>query len=139
MGKNCWLILGDLVKIVVMGAGAIGSLVGGLLAKAGNEVCLVGREAHVHQIRQDGLVIEDIAEDLHIQLRATTSPAELDAPDLIIITVKAYDTAQAVEDVKGLFQDQNYLLCLQNGLGTEDVAASILGKERIILCKARLY
>ncbi len=115
-----------------MGAGAIGSLFGGFLAKAGNEVSLIGRKPHIDKINQEGLLIEGVSGEHRIHLSATTTPSTLDSPDLIILTVKAYDTAQAVQDVYSLFGTHTYLLCLQNGLGTEDVAGSILGFDRII-------
>jgi 2-dehydropantoate 2-reductase len=120
------------LKIVIMGAGAIGSLFGGLLAKAGNEVSFVGRKPHIDEIHQKGLLIEGISGEHHIKLKVTTDASKLQAPDLIILTVKAYATAQAVQDVKPLFKDHTYFLCLQNGLGTEDVASSILGQDRIL-------
>lgn len=115
-----------------MGAGAIGSLFGGFLAKAGNEVTLIGRKPHVNKVNQEGLNIEGISGEHRINLKATTNPAELEIPDLILVTVKAYDTEQAVKEIKGLFGPRTHLLCLQNGLGTEDVAGSILSNTRII-------
>ncbi|UCE07979.1 MAG: ketopantoate reductase family protein [bacterium] len=120
------------MRIVIMGAGAIGSLFGGLLAEAGNEVSLIGRKPHVDKINQEGLLIEGVSGKHQIQVAATASPSTLEAPDLIILTVKAYDTAHAVEAVKPLFRAHTHFLCLQNGLGTEEVAGSILGNDRII-------
>ncbi len=123
---------GDELRIIIMGAGAIGSLFGGLLAEAGNTVSLIGRKAHIDKIREQGLYIEGASGEHHIQLIATSDPLTLEAPDLIILTVKAYDTAQAVKDIKPLLKAHTHLLCLQNGLGTEDVARSIIGTDRII-------
>jgi 2-dehydropantoate 2-reductase len=115
-----------------MGAGAIGSLFGALLARAGNKVSLIGRQPHIDKINEEGLVLEGVSGEARIQLTATTDPSTLEAPELILLTVKAYDTAQAVHDVEPLFGSQTHLLCLQNGLGTEDVAGGILGAARII-------
>ena len=115
-----------------MGAGAIGSLFGALLARAGNEVSLIGRRPHVDKINEEGLLLEGVSGEARIQLTATTDPSTLEAPELILLSVKAYDTAQAVKDVEPLFGNQTHLLCLQNGLGTEDVAGGILGIDRII-------
>jgi 2-dehydropantoate 2-reductase len=123
---------GDKVKIVVMGAGAIGSLFGGYLAETGNEVSFIGRKAHIEKINRDGLSIEGIRGEHLVKVRATTNHSDLEAPDLIILTVKAYDTEQAIKDVKPLFSAHTYFMCLQNGLGTEDVAGSILGEDRIL-------
>ena len=115
-----------------MGAGAIGSLVGGLLAQAGNEVSFVGRKPHIDKIHQNGLLLEGISGEYRLKLKVTTDASKLQAPDLIILTVKAYATAQAVRDAKPLFKGHTYFLCLQNGLGTEEVASSILGQDRIL-------
>ncbi len=115
-----------------MGAGAIGSLFGGRLAESGNDVILIGRKAHVEKINDNGLFIDGISGKHQIQMKATTNPSDLEIPDLIILTVKAYDTLQAVKDVKVLFGTNTHLLCLQNGLGLEDVASFILGKGRIM-------
>ncbi|HUY00605.1 MAG TPA: 2-dehydropantoate 2-reductase [Candidatus Deferrimicrobium sp.] len=123
---------GDNVKIVVMGAGAIGSLFGGYLAEIGNEVSFIGRKAHIDKINQNGLYIDGIRGSRRVRVKTTTKPSDLEAPDLIILTVKAYDTKRAVMDVKSLFSASTYFMCLQNGLGTEDVAASILGEAHII-------
>ncbi|NVM55818.1 MAG: NAD(P)-binding domain-containing protein, partial [Candidatus Helarchaeota archaeon] len=120
------------MQVVIMGAGAIGSLFGGLLAKAGNEVSLIGRKPHINKINKEGLFIEDLNGNHRIEIKATINPSLLEAPDLIILTVKAYDTEQAVKDVKLLFGAQTHLMCLQNGLGTEDEAGSILSNDRII-------
>ncbi|MFX1294650.1 MAG: ketopantoate reductase family protein [Promethearchaeota archaeon] len=117
---------------MIMGAGAIGSLFGGFLMHIGNEVSLIGRKLHVDKINQDGLVIDGVSGEYQIHIKATIDPSSLKAPDLIILTVKAYDTAQAVKDVKPLVESHTHLLCLQNGLGTEDVAGSIVGNEHII-------
>lgn len=123
---------GDILKILIMGAGAIGSLFGGFLAETGHEVALIGRKPHVDKINRDGLLIEGVSGMHNIKIKATTNPSSLEAPDLIILTVKAYDTAQAVKDVIDLVGPQTYLMCLQNGLGPEDTAASILGNDCII-------
>jgi 2-dehydropantoate 2-reductase len=55
------------MRILVMGAGAMGSVVGGLLAKAGHDVTLVGRAAHMEAIRRDGLRITGIWGDHHVR------------------------------------------------------------------------
>ncbi len=106
-----------------MGAGSIGSLFGGHLASAGNNVILVGRADHVLAIRKYGLVIRNGDEHI-VKLKAVTAVDQVKEPfDLILLTVKAYDTKQAVLELCGLMDDDTTLLCLQNGLGTEDIAS----------------
>jgi len=115
-----------------MGAGAIGSLFGGLLARAGNSVSLIGRESHVKKINEQGLRLEGVSGPHQIRLTATTEPTTLEIPELIILTVKAYDTEQAVKEIEPIYGHRTYLLCLQNGLGIEELAGAILGNTRII-------
>lgn len=116
-----------------MGAGAVGSLFGGLLAESGNDVTLIGRKSHVDAIKKNGLIIEGVSGKRVISLKAVTSSSELtETFDLILLTVKAYDTAQAVDEAKPLFRKNSVLLCLQNGLGVEKVASRIIGSNRIL-------
>lgn len=111
---------------MVMGAGAIGSLFGGYLAKSGNDVVLVGREKHVNAIKKKGLVIRDGVEYV-VKVKAVTSADQVETPlDLILLTVKAYDTRQAILEIHELIGDKTTLLCLQNGLGIEEIASDII-------------
>lgn len=108
---------------MVLGAGAIGSLFGGFLAKEGNDVVLVGREKHVNAIQKKGLTIRDSVEYV-VKVKAVTSVDQVETPlDLILLTVKAYDTRQATLEVNDLMDDKTTLVCLQNGLGTEEIAS----------------
>lgn len=86
------------MNILVMGAGAVGSVFGGFLAKAGHQVCLVGRERHMAAIRETGLQIEGIWGE-HVVRNLSTSTTTGDVPaesfDLVLITTKSYDTEAA--------------------------------------------
>lgn len=114
------------VRILVMGAGALGSLFGGLLSNAGHEVVLVGREPHVHAVVRDGLFVRSQIDET-IQVNAVTSTDQIKGPfHLILLTVKAYDTRQAARLVKHLMDDTTALICLQNGLGSEIDASEIV-------------
>ncbi|MDL5362955.1 2-dehydropantoate 2-reductase [Halalkalicoccus sp. NIPERK01] len=102
------------MRIVVFGAGSLGSLLGGLLARE-HRVTLVGRDPHVSTIREDGLRISGAIE-AHVFPDATTD-ADL-AADLVLVTVKSYDTARAARTLStGEF---GAVLSLQNGIGNED-------------------
>ncbi|MDG5758401.1 ketopantoate reductase family protein [Natronococcus sp. A-GB1] len=111
------------MEIVVFGAGSLGSLVGGVLARE-HEVTLVGREAHVDAVRKRGLVLEGELEAI-VEPQATTAGTEL-AADLAIVAVKSYDTRRAAETLStGAF---DAVLSLQNGMGNEEVLAETLGE-----------
>ena len=122
-----------LFKVAVMGAGAIGSLFGGLLAEGGNDVALIARESHAKAIKKDGLTIEGVSGKHVVKVKAVTTPAHLkETFDLILLTVKAYDTRQAVTEAQPLMGNNSVLLCLQNGLGMEEIASEILGRDRVL-------
>ncbi|HDM35767.1 MAG TPA: 2-dehydropantoate 2-reductase [Candidatus Syntrophoarchaeum butanivorans] len=114
------------MKIVVMGAGAIGSLFGGLLALRGEDVLLVGRRSHVDAINSRGLKISGMT-DAIVHLRASTHPEE---GDLILFTVKSYDTEKAASNL--IINDDTIVLSLQNGLGNEEKIAEVVGREHVI-------
>ena len=116
-----------------MGAGAIGSFFGGLLAEDENDVVLIARESHVKAIRQNGLAIEGVSGKRVVKVKAVTTSAHLKEDfDLVLLTVKAYDTRQAVTEVKELIGDESVLLCLQNGLGVEQIASTIIGRDQVV-------
>ena len=87
------------MRILVFGAGAVGSVLGGLLARAGHAVTLLGRARHMAAVRERGLSIDGIWGCHHVQGTTTAdAPAELVGRvfDWVLVTVKAYDTAAAV-------------------------------------------
>lgn len=118
------------MRIMIMGAGALGSVIGGILARD-HDVFLVGREAHVAHILRKGLRIRGVTED-HVMIRASTSPADAPSPDLVIVTVKAFDTRQAALDLKPYISDKTPVISLQNGIGNEEILADVLGPGGII-------
>ncbi|RKD93646.1 ketopantoate reductase family protein [Halopiger aswanensis] len=118
------------METLVFGAGSLGSLVGGLLARE-HDVTLVGREDHVAAIRESGLRLEDSTDDgaLEVETPTTTWPtATTDGrnreADLAIVAVKAFDTGAAADALAtGSF---DAVLSLQNGLGNEERLADRL-------------
>ncbi|OFV67219.1 MAG: 2-dehydropantoate 2-reductase [Candidatus Syntrophoarchaeum caldarius] len=114
------------MKIVVIGAGALGSLFGGLLASSGEEVVLVGRKKHVDAINARGLRISGLT-DAIINIKASTQPEEA---DLILFTVKSYDTETTAS--KLIIKEDTTILSLQNGLGNEEKIAEVVGSEHVI-------
>ncbi|WP_254864367.1 ketopantoate reductase family protein [Halovivax gelatinilyticus] len=109
------------METVVFGAGSLGSLIGGLLARE-HDVTLVGRAAHADRIERDGLAIEGEI-DAHVCPSATTDGSDI-AAELAVVTVKAFDTQTAAETLAtGSF---DAVLSLQNGMGNEEILADAL-------------
>jgi 2-dehydropantoate 2-reductase len=121
------------MRVLVMGAGALGSVFGGLLARDGHEVCLVGREEHMRAIAEHGLHISGLFGDLDVGgIRAVTDPRACPSGPLeaILITVKSYDTTLAAEAVKELAGPKTLVVSLQNGLGNYEAIEAVFGPER---------
>lgn len=111
------------MEIAVVGAGSLGSLVGGLLADAA-AVTLVGRQPHVDAVREDGLRLTGAVERT-VHPNALTTPPE--AADLAIVTVKSYDTAAVARQLADC--ELGGVLSLGNGLGNEETLAAQLDCE----------
>ena len=117
------------MRIAIVGAGAIGSVIGGLLSKAGEDITLIGRKPHVDAINQNGLILEGGPGRMVIQVKAAE---DLDfKPDLALLTVKAQDVESSVK--KALpFLSVIQVVTMQNGVQSDDQVAGLLGKENII-------
>lgn len=110
------------MKILVFGAGSLGSLIGGLLARE-HDVTLVGREPHVTAIRENGLAVEGNAE-AEVTPEAQTAVPENTVVDLAVVTVKSFDTTTAAQSLTTC--GPHAVLSLQNGLGNETVLSEHL-------------
>ncbi len=116
-----------------MGAGALGSAVGGFLARAGYDVTLVGRENHMTAIQEKGLKISGIWGDHLIKkIRAETDTSKLPVQDLILLTTKSTDTEAAAKQIKKLIGEGTVIVSLQNGVGNEEILQKICGKDRVL-------
>jgi 2-dehydropantoate 2-reductase len=117
------------MRIAIIGAGAIGSVIGGLLCKAGEDVTLIGRKSHIDAINHNGLILEGQSGKTVIQVKAAEN---LDfKPDLALLTVKAQDVESSIRKVQ-LFLSGTNVVTLQNGIRSDDQVAGLLGKENII-------
>src|SRR5260221_14520654 len=104
------------MQICIYGAGAIGGYMGVRLARAGAEVSLVARGAHLAAMRRNGIkLICDDGEHV-AQLRCTDDPAELGPQDLVIIALKAHSIAAAVPAMRPLIGDDTAILTAVNGI-----------------------
>ena len=116
------------MRIAVVGAGAIGSASGALLARADHEVLLVGRSAHVAATRADSLRVDGCLGAFSVKV---TAVEQLDRrPDLALITTKTQDVQTAVTSNRAVLADVP-VLTIQNGVRGAELAAEILGHASI--------
>ncbi|MGD9084223.1 MAG: 2-dehydropantoate 2-reductase, partial [Desulfobacterales bacterium] len=88
------------MRIAVMGTGGTGGYFGGLLARAGEEVTFIARGANLDAIRQNGLAIKSVlAGDFTLAATATDNPNDIGPVDCVLFCVKAYDNAEATEQI----------------------------------------
>lgn len=123
------------MKIVMLGAGALGSTIGGTLAMGGNDVHFVDMwQEHVDLINKDGLHMTNEKEDWYVRVDARTTADTISEADLVIVLVKSFATKQAVEQLKqtNVIGKNTLVMSLQNGLGNEETIASVIGSENVI-------
>ncbi|MFH0914477.1 MAG: ketopantoate reductase family protein [Chloroflexota bacterium] len=116
-----------MMRFIVHGAGAIGSILGACLAKSGYKAVLIGREAHVNRINQSGLKIITKDGGFTVSLPAVTHPSELEYQyqpgDVIFLTTKSEDTGEAADCLIRYFPDYTPFFCLQNGVSNEELVS----------------
>ncbi|MDY6792417.1 MAG: 2-dehydropantoate 2-reductase [Thermodesulfobacteriota bacterium] len=121
------------MKIVVVGAGAMGSLFGALLAESGENVRLYDIwEEHVKAVNEKGLGIERDGKVRTVKIDATTDKKQIGKADLVIIFVKSTHTDVAAMIACEILQNKGFVLTLQNGMGNADIIAQVIDPERII-------
>ncbi|PXW28481.1 ketopantoate reductase family protein [Paraburkholderia caballeronis] len=104
------------MKVAVMGAGAVGCYYGGMLARAGHDVVLIGRPQHVDAIRRNGLHLELQGDDCHVRVEASTGAAAVAGAQLVLFCVKSTDTDSAAAALKPHLAPDALVLSLQNGV-----------------------
>ena len=112
----------------------MGSVYAGLLAAAGNEVWAIDRwQEHVRAISEHGLRVEGASGDRVVRLHATSDPAEVGPAELVVIATKAADVEAAAAAAQALIGPDTVVLPIQNGLGSADRIAAILGEDRVAI------
>ncbi|MCW5665890.1 MAG: 2-dehydropantoate 2-reductase [Piscinibacter sp.] len=114
------------MRVAVMGAGAVGCYFGGLLARAGHDVVLIGRPEHVRAIEAHGLRLQTRTFDEHVRLRASTDAAAVQGAGLVLCCVKSGDTEAAAQAMHAHLAPQALLLSLQNGVDNAERLRALL-------------
>lgn len=122
------------MKIAILGVGAMGSVYAGLLASGGHDVWAVDIwQEHIDAIRKNGLRVEGASGDRNVRMNATTNPADVKDADLVIIATKADGVEAAAKSAKTMARPNAPVLTIQNGLGSAEKVAEIVGQERIMI------
>ena len=122
------------MKIAMMGSGGVGGFFGGRLAHAGYDVSFVARGAHLAAMRERGLTIENEPQG-NIQVprvRATDDPAAIGPVDVVVVSVKLWDTEKAARQIRPLLGPRTGVLSLQNGVVKDDILRRELGEAPVM-------
>jgi 2-dehydropantoate 2-reductase len=117
----------------ILGAGAIGSILGAHLARAGHSVTMLVRERRATQLRSDGLRIKGLAE-IATQVQVLTDTSQLRGANTLIVAMKTPGTAEALEPLRNA--DIGVAFSIQNGMWKNDALANVFGAQRVLGCLA---
>ena len=122
------------MKIAMMGSGGVGGFFGGRLARAGCDVSFVARGRHLEALRREGLRIENEPQgDIHLpQVRATDDPAAIGPVDVVILSVKLWDTEDAARAITPIVGPRTGVLSLQNGVIKDDILRRFFPAEQVM-------
>jgi 2-dehydropantoate 2-reductase len=122
------------VTIAVFGAGGVGSFFGGLLARAGADVRFIARGAQLEALRRDGIHIDSTSLGaLHVaNVRVTDDTRDVGAVDLVLVAVKAQQTAGILDALAALVRPATTIVTLQNGVESDEVVAARFGRARVL-------
>src|SRR5262245_19329151 len=129
LGRSATTQKGISMKIIVLGAGALGSIIGAHLVRAGEEVIFIARGHRAAFLQQHGIVIAGSG-DFTVPVTVTTHPHEVQTTDVLFVTVKTYDTEPALASVRHLCVPS--VLSVQNGVFKNEQLAQTFGWERVL-------
>jgi 2-dehydropantoate 2-reductase len=116
-------------RIAVMGAGAVGCFFGGMLARAGADVTLIARGAHLEALKRDGLFIDSIHFQERVPVRASGEPSAVRGAELVLFCVKTLDTESAARTIAPHLAPGAVVLSLQNGVDNAEKIRAEAGRE----------
>ncbi len=122
------------MKILVYGAGGVGAFFGGLLARAGEDVHFVARGAQLEALRRSGITIRShaLGEVVIPRVSAVGHAADAGQADLVLVCVKAHQTAGILDDLAACVGDRTVIVPLQNGVESDEVLAARFGAARVV-------
>ena len=126
------------MKILIMGAGAVGLFYGARLQQAGEEVYYCARGENLRVLRERGLEVKSFQGDFQLQVKATDNPREFAPYELILFCVKSYDTIATARSLDGCLGEDGAVMTIQNGVENEAALCTVLPRESVMGGNARV-
>lgn len=126
------------MRIGVVGAGGIGGYFGGRLARAGADVHFLARGKHLEALSTRGLRVRSIRGDFELPVEATDDPGAIGPCDLVLFSVKSFDTETAAASLPPLLGEGTGVLTLQNGVDNVEKLVSAIGENHVMAGAAYL-
>ena len=126
-------------QILMVGAGSVGGFFGAHLAKANLSVSFLLRPKTLAAVKQNGLTIRSANGSFTVHPPAASDPRDLPKPDLIILSVKAYDLDEVLTQIEPVLTDRTVILTLQNGVDTEDRILARVQRDCVVGGIAYIY
>jgi 2-dehydropantoate 2-reductase len=127
------MFLEERMKIVIVGPGALGSIVAAFLSKANEDIWLLDKDKErASLINKHGIHVEGLGTDFEAKIKASANAQEIGKADLVIICVKSYSTKEAVNQAKPLIGQDTKVITLQNGIGNIEIISEVVGQEKVI-------
>jgi 2-dehydropantoate 2-reductase len=120
------------MKILIMGAGAVGAYYGARLQQAGEEVVFGARGENLRAMREHGLEIQSYRGDFKLPVTATDDPKEYAPYDLVLFAVKSYDTEAGAKQLVGTLAPDGIIMTIQNGVENEEILCRFFPREAVM-------
>jgi len=128
------------MRIVVLGAGGVGGYFGAKLARAGADVTFVARGAHLSAMRADGLRVRSLIEgESTVKVTAVEETRGLAPADVVLLTVKAYDTETVLERARSVVGPDTAVITLQNGVASAELIDRVFGAGHAVGGSAYIF
>src|SRR5437867_6040434 len=120
------------MRVAVLGSGGIGGYYGALLARSGHDVAFIARGAHLEAMQRRGLTVRIPEGESTIPVTASADTASVGTVDLVLFSVKSYDTETAAQALTPLMARDTAVITFQNGLDNVDAIASVAASEAVL-------
>ncbi|MGZ6194011.1 MAG: ketopantoate reductase family protein [Candidatus Binataceae bacterium] len=126
------------MKILIMGAGAVGLFYGARLQRTGEDVYYCARGENLRVLRERGLEVKSFQGDFNLQVKATDDPRQFAPYELILFCVKSYDTIATARLLDGCLAEGGAVMTIQNGVENEAALCTVLPRESVMGGNARV-